>query len=265
MAIMFFLYSRLDDGWSYVDKLVGNIICVLIDSRTLPVFSFKIVWCWENMHMKCLLDANSCRMWPKYVKDRVKSTYMYFGGSLAISAATAVGVFRTPALLRIVSYQGMMVSPLVSLYVLCIIQWFQYTCYMNDRWLSNCITVVVEAMWWGNSQLVPVYSVIASCWNTRWGILSFWGWQAGVMHYSYASVLGTEPPGLWVRFSPVPHSLRQVFPLHCMYCNVIFATQTRYPMIRFVVNSVLQMRFLNSKLQINFLFSTNIQNIYLVI
>ena len=35
---------------------------------------------------------------------------MYFGGSLAISAAAATAVFRTPALLRIVSYQGWMVS-----------------------------------------------------------------------------------------------------------------------------------------------------------
>ena len=49
-------------------------------------------------------------MWPQYIKDRIKSTYMYFGGSLAISAAAATAVFRTPALLRIVSYQGMMVG-----------------------------------------------------------------------------------------------------------------------------------------------------------
>ena len=39
---------------------------------------------------------------------------MYFGGSLAVSAATAVAVFRTPALLRVVSYQGWVVSLSVS-------------------------------------------------------------------------------------------------------------------------------------------------------
>ncbi|XP_067929073.1 growth hormone-inducible transmembrane protein-like [Watersipora subatra] len=53
-------------------------------------------------------------MWPQYIKDRVKTTYLYFAGSLGITAATAIGVFRTPALLRIVSYQGML-GMLVSL------------------------------------------------------------------------------------------------------------------------------------------------------
>jgi len=53
-------------------------------------------------------------MWPQYIKDRIKSTYLFFGASLAISAAAATTVFRTPALLRIVSYQGWM-GMLVSL------------------------------------------------------------------------------------------------------------------------------------------------------
>ncbi|KAF6018560.1 hypothetical protein EB796_023140 [Bugula neritina] len=53
-------------------------------------------------------------MWPQYVKDRIKTTYLYFGGSLCVSAAAATAVFRTPALLRLVSYQGFM-GMLVSL------------------------------------------------------------------------------------------------------------------------------------------------------
>lgn len=50
------------------------------------------------------------RMWPQYVKDRIKTTYLYFGGSLAITAASAVAAFRSPTLLRLVANNGMMAS-----------------------------------------------------------------------------------------------------------------------------------------------------------
>lgn len=46
------------------------------------------------------------RFWPEYVKDRVKTTYMYFGGSLLSSAAAATLCLRSPAVMRIVSTQG---------------------------------------------------------------------------------------------------------------------------------------------------------------
>lgn len=61
-------------------------------------------------HLKLILFYLFSSMWPQYIKDRIKSTYLFFGASLAISAAAATTVFRTPALLRIVSYQGWMVS-----------------------------------------------------------------------------------------------------------------------------------------------------------
>jgi len=35
--------------------------------------------------------------WPQYVKQRISSTYLHLGGSLATVAATAVAAFRTPA------------------------------------------------------------------------------------------------------------------------------------------------------------------------
>uniref|UniRef100_A0A182Q0T1 Growth hormone-inducible transmembrane protein n=1 Tax=Anopheles farauti TaxID=69004 RepID=A0A182Q0T1_9DIPT len=47
-------------------------------------------------------------LWPEYVKQRIQDTYLYFGGSLAISAASAVAVFRSPRLLSLVSRNGWM-------------------------------------------------------------------------------------------------------------------------------------------------------------
>merc|ERR1719348_2905410 len=46
--------------------------------------------------------------WPEYVKDRVRDTYMYFGGSLAATAGTAVAAFRSPTLINLVSRGGLM-------------------------------------------------------------------------------------------------------------------------------------------------------------
>merc|ERR1719278_2571756 len=45
-------------------------------------------------------------MWPQEVKDRIRDTYAYFGASIGLTAASAVGVFRTPALMNIVSRGG---------------------------------------------------------------------------------------------------------------------------------------------------------------
>lgn len=38
-------------------------------------------------------------IWPQYVKDRIRSTYMYFAGSIGLTALSAVAVSRTPALM----------------------------------------------------------------------------------------------------------------------------------------------------------------------
>ena len=46
-------------------------------------------------------------MWPQYVKDRVKDTYMYFGGSLVATAGTAAAIFRSPTALNLVSRGGL--------------------------------------------------------------------------------------------------------------------------------------------------------------
>merc|ERR1719391_2012508 len=47
-------------------------------------------------------------MWPQYVKERIKDTYMYFGGSILATAGTAAAVFRSPAAMNVVMRQGWM-------------------------------------------------------------------------------------------------------------------------------------------------------------
>ena len=43
-----------------------------------------------------------------FLKRNFRDTYAYFGASIGLTAATAVGVFRTPALLNIVARGGLM-------------------------------------------------------------------------------------------------------------------------------------------------------------
>lgn len=50
-------------------------------------------------------------LWPKYVKDRIKWTYLYLGSGFGISTAAAVACLRSPAIMRIVSNS----SPLFAL------------------------------------------------------------------------------------------------------------------------------------------------------
>jgi len=45
-------------------------------------------------------------IWPEHVKARVRDTYMYFGGGLGITAASAAACFRSPAILNIVTKNG---------------------------------------------------------------------------------------------------------------------------------------------------------------
>ncbi|XP_013182894.1 growth hormone-inducible transmembrane protein [Amyelois transitella] len=53
-------------------------------------------------------------LWPEYVKDRIKATYGYIAASLALTAGSAITVFRTPALLNLVARNGW-VSILVTM------------------------------------------------------------------------------------------------------------------------------------------------------
>jgi FtsH-binding integral membrane protein len=45
-------------------------------------------------------------LWPQFVKTRIQDTYLYFAGSLGISAASAAAVYRSPAIMNLVSRSG---------------------------------------------------------------------------------------------------------------------------------------------------------------
>lgn len=49
---------------------------------------------------------NNSMVWPQFVRERIHDTYAYFGGSIAITAASAVAVFRTPALMNLFARTG---------------------------------------------------------------------------------------------------------------------------------------------------------------
>lgn len=57
-----------------------------------------------------LLCLSLCRIWPQYVKDRIHSTYMYFAGSIGLTALSAVAVSRTPALMGLMMRGSWLVS-----------------------------------------------------------------------------------------------------------------------------------------------------------
>ncbi|XP_073988091.1 growth hormone-inducible transmembrane protein [Rhodnius prolixus] len=42
-------------------------------------------------------------VWPEYVRQRIKDTYTYFGGSLMITATSAVMAFRSPVIMNFVA------------------------------------------------------------------------------------------------------------------------------------------------------------------
>ncbi|CAD5118619.1 DgyrCDS7303 [Dimorphilus gyrociliatus] len=58
--------------------------------------------------------ADKAAVWPEYVRERVKSTYMYFGSGIGITAASAYAISRSAPLMRLVSRTGW-VSLLVSM------------------------------------------------------------------------------------------------------------------------------------------------------
>ena len=55
-----------------------------------------------------LIGICCLRTWPKYVKDRIRLTYMYTAASVVSSVATAALVLRSPTIMRAVSSQGLL-------------------------------------------------------------------------------------------------------------------------------------------------------------
>ncbi|CAG9863026.1 unnamed protein product [Phyllotreta striolata] len=46
-------------------------------------------------------------VWPEYVKERIRTTYMYFGASIAVTAASALAAVRSPVIMNIVMRNGL--------------------------------------------------------------------------------------------------------------------------------------------------------------
>ena len=51
-------------------------------------------------------------IWPQYIRDRISSTYSYFGSSIGITAASAYAISKNAALMRVATSGGIVVSEL---------------------------------------------------------------------------------------------------------------------------------------------------------
>ncbi|XP_068161789.1 growth hormone-inducible transmembrane protein [Antennarius striatus] len=60
--------------------------------------------CYYGLGMSNELGAlEKSAIWPQYVKDRIHSTYMYFAGSVGMTALSALAVSRNPALMGLMT------------------------------------------------------------------------------------------------------------------------------------------------------------------
>lgn len=49
------------------------------------------------------------RLWPDYVRDRIHTTYGYFGASIGLTALSSMAVLRSPRILNFYMRPGWMV------------------------------------------------------------------------------------------------------------------------------------------------------------
>jgi growth hormone-inducible transmembrane protein len=54
-------------------------------------------------------------IWPQYVKERIHSTYSYFGASLGITAASAWALAKSPSVMNVLMRNSLMVGVLFLL------------------------------------------------------------------------------------------------------------------------------------------------------
>jgi len=55
-----------------------------------------------------ILDRSAT--WPQFIRERIHSTYTYFGAGLGVTAASAYGVTRSPALMNLVARNSIWVK-----------------------------------------------------------------------------------------------------------------------------------------------------------
>lgn len=72
--------------------------------NSLYVFYFIGLICKTNFYLFTF------SAWPEYVRDRVKTTYLYFGSGLGITAASAMAVFRSPRMMNLMTRNSFGVS-----------------------------------------------------------------------------------------------------------------------------------------------------------
>ncbi|XP_041032484.1 growth hormone-inducible transmembrane protein [Carcharodon carcharias] len=58
--------------------------------------------CYYGLGMSSEIGAiEKAVIWPQYVKERIRSTYMYFSGSIGLTALSAVAICRSPAIMKL--------------------------------------------------------------------------------------------------------------------------------------------------------------------
>ena len=90
----------------FISASKSNII-VKINKSPIPpqeTKTHKVTCVYFNFKIYC------CRAWPQYVKDRIKATYLYFGGSIAICAGSAVAAFQSPTLMNLMTKNSLLVN-----------------------------------------------------------------------------------------------------------------------------------------------------------
>ncbi|XP_060580523.1 growth hormone-inducible transmembrane protein-like [Ruditapes philippinarum] len=63
-------------------------------------------------------------LWPEYVRARVRATYMYFGGGIALTAASAVAVSRNPRIMSMMTRNSLLamggtIAAIIGTNILC--------------------------------------------------------------------------------------------------------------------------------------------------
>lgn len=83
-------------------------------STAMNVFNSLIVFILglhsDTVNCTAMNDCLFFSIWPQYVKDRIHSTYMYFAGSIGLTALSAVAVSRSPALMSLMTKGSWLVS-----------------------------------------------------------------------------------------------------------------------------------------------------------
>jgi growth hormone-inducible transmembrane protein len=58
-------------------------------------------------------EGRCVSLWPEYVKERIKETYLYIGGSLAIAAGSAIVCIRMPIVANaMIRHPWLVISPI---------------------------------------------------------------------------------------------------------------------------------------------------------